>query len=97
MRKGFAMADGDALREAHAGIVRAIAELRLMRVPVPVALHRAAHSHTHCVSTETIRSLCFIGLAHDEGSAPTSKPCRCSGRCMPHTLPRRTKPGAKPL
>jgi hypothetical protein len=42
-RSGFAMAD-DPVAEAHASLVQAIAELRLMQVPVPVSLHRAVHS-----------------------------------------------------
>lgn len=34
----------DPLRDAHAAIVRAIAELKAAGVPVPIALHRAAHA-----------------------------------------------------
>jgi hypothetical protein len=34
----------DPIREAHAAIVRAIAELRALNVAVPMALHLAAHS-----------------------------------------------------
>jgi hypothetical protein len=32
------------IREAHAAIVRAIAELRALGVAVPIALHQAAHA-----------------------------------------------------
>jgi hypothetical protein len=38
------MAQDDPLREAHAAIVRAIAELRALGVAVPIALHQAAHA-----------------------------------------------------
>jgi hypothetical protein len=43
------MSEANPLREAHAGIVQAIAELRLIGVPVPVALHRAAHSLSYAL------------------------------------------------
>jgi hypothetical protein len=32
------------IRDAHAAIVRAIAELRALGVAVPIALHQAAHA-----------------------------------------------------
>lgn len=43
------MADLDALKEAHAAIVRAIAELRASKVEVPMALHLAAHSLAYAI------------------------------------------------
>jgi hypothetical protein len=41
---GVAVADDAEIREAHAAIVRAIAELRALGVAVPIALHQAAHA-----------------------------------------------------
>jgi len=38
------MADNDALRDAHTAIVQAIADLKAIGVPVPIALHKACHA-----------------------------------------------------
>jgi hypothetical protein len=40
----------DPLRDAHAAILGAIAELRSLGVPVPLALHRAMHAITYARS-----------------------------------------------
>ena len=34
----------DPIRDAHAAIVQAIVDLKAIGVPVPIALHRAAHA-----------------------------------------------------
>jgi hypothetical protein len=34
----------DPIRDAHAAIVQAIADLKAIGVPVPMALHRACHA-----------------------------------------------------
>ncbi len=37
------------IRDAHAAIVRAIAELRALNVAVPIALHQAAHALSYAL------------------------------------------------
>jgi hypothetical protein len=54
------MAQDDPLREAHAAIVRAIAELRALGVAVPIALHQAAHALTYAERSDC-RVLPFKG------------------------------------
>jgi uncharacterized linocin/CFP29 family protein len=43
------MATDDPIREAHAAIVKAIADLRAAGIEVPMALHRAAHALAHAL------------------------------------------------
>jgi hypothetical protein len=42
--------DADAVRDAHAAIVAAIADLRRMGISVPMALHRAAHALAYAIA-----------------------------------------------
>jgi hypothetical protein len=41
--------ENEAIRDAHAAIVWAISELRDAGIPVPQALHRAAHSLSYAL------------------------------------------------
>ncbi len=43
------MAD-DPLKDAHTAIIAAVAELRAIGVPVPIALHRAAHALAYAIA-----------------------------------------------
>jgi hypothetical protein len=40
----------DAIKEAHLSLIQAIAELKAANVPVPLALHKAAHALSHALS-----------------------------------------------
>ena len=61
----------DPIRDAHAAIVQAIADLKAIGVPVPMALHRACHALAWASAS---RRQCFLSNARgspasDQGPA----------------------------
>jgi hypothetical protein len=42
----------DAIKDAQEAVIRAIAELRAAKVPIPISLHRAAHALSYAMAEE---------------------------------------------
>lgn len=77
------MAD-DPLKDAHTAIIAAIAELRAIGVPVPIALHRAAHALAYAIAQ---RGDCCVvrstGSRRDDQGAASADQASCSGHHLP--------------
>jgi len=56
---GVAMNDNEEIRDAHAAILRAIAELRDAGIDVPLALYLAAHSLSYALADTDCQVLPF--------------------------------------
>ena len=46
----MSQANDDPIRDAHAAIARAIADLKAINVAVPISLHRAAHALHYAIA-----------------------------------------------